>query len=117
MQTILAVIPLKPGKLQAFKAFTAEITGPRKVEYADLLKRFGLKNAKVFYYPMDGKEFIGVLHDGEPDAIQRLKKFETSPHPFDQWFVSQLADLYIYTAEEEIYAKPLYSFECDREVI
>jgi len=46
MQTLLFVHPLKPGKLKEYKEFCAEITGPGKREYGDLLKRYGLKKNK-----------------------------------------------------------------------
>ena len=54
MQTIVDTIPLKPGKLEAYKKFTAEITGPRQKEFADLLNRYGLKTVNTSYQTIGG---------------------------------------------------------------
>lgn len=94
MQTIIDINPLKPGKLSAYKAFAAEITGPRKKEFADLLKRYGLKNAVANHHKIRDVDFIIVVHIAEDDARERLKNFATSSHPMDQWFVEQLSQLH-----------------------
>ena len=39
LQTICDVIPLKPGKLEAYKKFVAEFTGPRRKEYVEIEKQ------------------------------------------------------------------------------
>ncbi len=94
MKTLTYVIPLKPGKLEEYKAFTAENMGPRKKEYADLLKRYGLHFVKVYYHKLGEKEFVIVIHDTEDDAIDRLAHFSTSTHHYDRWFTEQLAKLH-----------------------
>ena len=94
MKTLLFALPLKPGKLDAYRAFVKEATGPRKHEYADLLKRYGLKTVKVWYAKLAGKEYMMVLHDAEEDALERLKGWASSMHPFDRWFTEQLLNCY-----------------------
>ena len=90
MQTIVDICPLKPGKLAAYKAFAAEITGPRKKEFADLLKRYGLHTANTYYHKIGDTEFVVVVHVAEPDARKRLQSFGTSQNLMDQWFCKQL---------------------------
>jgi hypothetical protein len=92
MNNILFINPLKPGKLEAYKMFVAEITGPRKAEYSDLLKRYGLKNAKTHYQKFLNTEFVVVEQEIEDYAAERLPHFFTSTHPFDLWFIEQLQD-------------------------
>ncbi len=111
MQTVVYINPLKPGKLAAYKAFSAENTGPRKKEYKDLLKRYGLKNAKVYYHKLGHKEFIIVVHDAEMDARERLSHFATSKHPYDRWFLEQLIDLHDFEEGKENKAEHLFSFD------
>ena len=94
MQTYVDINPLKPGKLEAYKKFSAEITGPRKADFADLLSRYGLKTANSSYHTINDVTFIVVAHTAEDDAHERLKNFGTSKHPMDQWFVEQLTDLH-----------------------
>ncbi len=94
MQNITLINPLKPGALPVFKAFMAEITGPRKSEYSDLLKRYGLKNSKVVYHKLAGVEFVVVAHDMEENAAERLAVWLTSSHPFDVWFKEKAREFY-----------------------
>ncbi|MCX7123629.1 MAG: hypothetical protein NTV32_08220 [Gammaproteobacteria bacterium] len=94
MTNITLINPLKPGSLPVFKAFMADITGPRKSEYSDLLKRYGLKNSKVVYHKLAGVEFVVVAHDMEDDAAERLAAWPTSSHPFDVWFKERAQAFY-----------------------
>lgn len=90
------------------KTFSSENLGPRKKEYIDLLKRYGLKNAKVYHHKWKGKEFVIVIHDAEDDAIERLEKFTTSDHHHDRWFFEQLTDLH--ELDEDTHTEELFSF-------
>lgn len=94
MATITFVNPLKPGKLNAYKAFMAEFTGPRKVEYLDLLQRYGLTTSKVHYHKIGNQEFVIVAHEQEPGKENLLTHWMESQHPFDLWFKDQLAQLH-----------------------
>ncbi len=98
MQSLTFVNPLKSGKLEEYKAFVVEILGPRKEEYFDLLKRYGLRTAKVYYHKLGDKEFVIVFHDAEDDALDRLANFANSDHPHDQWFFAQLTKLHDFEA-------------------
>lgn len=109
MQTLVYINPLKPGKLKEYKAFTAEITGPGKKEYVDLLKRYGLKTAKVYYHKLGGKEFVIVIHDAEKGAKERVANFSSSKHPYDQWFLEQLTKLH--DLEGDSLAELLFTFD------
>ena len=94
MQNIVLINPLQTGKLNVFKAFMAEITGPRREEYTDLLKRYGLKNSKCVYHKLGNDEFIVVIHELESYALERLPAWITSAHPFDIWFREQSQRFY-----------------------
>jgi len=110
MQTLVFVNPLRPGKLKEYKEFAAEITGPRKREYIDLLRRYGLKDAKVYYHKIGGREFVIVIHEAENDATSRLGNFASSTHPFDLWFYDQLQKLHEFEGAET-QAELLFSFD------
>ncbi len=90
MKTLLFGTFLKPGMLSAYQRFAAEIIGPRKQEYRDLLKRYGLKTAKVYYKKIEGRDYVMIFHEAEDDALERMKKWSSSTHPFDLWFGEQL---------------------------
>lgn len=109
MQTLVFVNPLKPGKLKEYRAFCAQNTGPRKREYLDLMKRYGIKNAKVYYHRVGEKEIVVVVHDAEDDALERLKGFASSTNPYDRWFVEQLQKMHDFS-DGDNQTEHLFSF-------
>ena len=116
MQPIVDTIPLKPGKLEAYKKFTAEITGPRQKEFADLLNRYGLKTVNTSYQTIGGITFIIVVHIAEDDALEKLAHFEISQHPMDKWFVEQLIELHDYAplSDQGQRSHPISYFEPEK---
>lgn len=96
LQTICDVIPLKPGKLEAYKKFVAEFTGPRKKEYSEMLGRYGLRTVDVFYKKINDVEFVMVVHQADLDAREKLKNFTSANHPMEKWFLEQLTNLHYF---------------------
>jgi hypothetical protein len=94
MKSLLFTVPLKPGKLEAYKKFAAEITGPKREEYTALLKRYGMLSTRVWLQKIGGREYAMVFHEGTDDALERLKNWSLSTHPFDLWFREQLNHCY-----------------------
>ena len=94
MSKLVWVNPLRPGKLAAYKQFCATNAGPKKAEYIDLLKRYGLKDVEVYYHKLGEQEFVMVIHNIEADAMERLAHFAESKNPYDQWFTEQLKALH-----------------------
>lgn len=41
-----------------------------------------------------GKDYAIFFHEMGEDGFQRLEKWESSEHPFDQWFAGILNDCY-----------------------
>ena len=110
MQSLVFVNPLKEGMLETYIAWTKEITGPKKEEYTDLLKRYGLKAAKVYVHKIGGKDHIIVYHEAEDNASELLKEFPTSTHPFDKWFFEALSKMHEFDGSET-QAKMLFTYE------
>jgi len=94
MKSLLFIVPLKTDMLVSYKAFIAEITGARKREYSDLLKRYGLRTAKVWHQKVENKEYIMIFHLAEDNALERLKTWASSTDPFDLWFKEHLNKCY-----------------------
>ena len=94
MKSLLFAVFLKPGMLDVYRKFAAEITGPRKREYSELLKRYGLTTAKVWIEKIESRDRVVIYHDVEETALDRLKHWSSSTHPFDLWFAEQLALCY-----------------------
>lgn len=94
MQTLLSATFLKTGALDAYKKFIAEIMGPRNQEYKELLKRYGLRTVKVWYEKVSGRDYVMIVHEAEDNAMEKLKEWDSSTHPFDLWFGEQLNQHY-----------------------
>jgi hypothetical protein len=90
MKCFLFINPLRPGKLEEYKEFAAEITGSRRKEYDDLLKRYHFKKTEVWIHKLGDIDYVIVRHEVENDIADPLASWSTSTHPFDQWFQQQL---------------------------
>lgn len=108
MKTLVFINPLKSGKLEEYKKFSATNIGVKQKDYTDLLKRYGLKNAKVYYHVENQKESVVVVHDAEDDAIAKLANFPSPDYPYDKWFLEQLNDLHPTTENNQ--AQLLFEF-------
>ncbi|MBX9704686.1 MAG: hypothetical protein K5Q00_00395 [Gammaproteobacteria bacterium] len=94
MSELLLVNQIRPGQLNAYKAFLASLLESRKEEYTAFLKRYDMVGSTVHYHKIDEVEFVVVRHSLGPNAYERLANYPTSEHPFDMWFKEQLAILH-----------------------
>jgi len=94
MKPILFINPMKPGKFGEYKAFVAEITGPKKSEFMDLLKRHHLNTSEVWHHQLGNLEYVIVYHEVDDNAPDPLASWASSSHPFDKWFQEQLNNLH-----------------------
>jgi hypothetical protein len=87
-------VPIKPGKLEAWKSWCAELNGARKAEFDDMNQRLGLTTHASWHQPNpDGSDLAVVVIDG-PGASAFLGKLATSDHEFDTWFRSSIEDVH-----------------------
>ena len=114
-QTIVDLIPLKQGKLEAFQKFLAESIGPRRKEYCEMLARYGLKTTDVYLHKIKDVDVVIVVHQADSDAREKLKNFSTSDHPTEKWFAEELSKLFYFEPlnGEPQEAKSIFSFVPD----
>jgi hypothetical protein len=87
-------IPIKPGKLETWKSWCGELTGPRKAEFDDMNKRLGLTTHAAWHQMNpDGTDLAVVVVDGQ-GASGFLANMVSSSHEFDKWFRSQIEDIH-----------------------
>src|SRR3989304_9344119 len=87
-------VPIKPGKLDAWEAWAAEMSGPRKSDFDDLNRRHGLTtHAAWLQQTPDGNNLVVVVFDG-PGAAEFMGKLAGSDHEFDAWFRSIIEDVH-----------------------
>lgn len=86
--------PIVPGKVEAWKAWTGELGGPRKAEFAASNARHQLTRHDAWLQNNpDGSQVVIVVQDG-PGAEKYLMSVAESDDPFDQWFVASVADIH-----------------------
>lgn len=87
-------VPLAADKLDAWEAWTAELTGPRRAAFEDMNSRLGLEEHRAYLQPMpDGSFLVLVIAEG-PGADGFLDRVAASDDEFDQWFAASVADLH-----------------------
>jgi hypothetical protein len=87
-------VPIKPGKLETWKAWCGELTGTRKAEFDDMNQRLGLTTHAAWHQANpDGSDVAVVVVDG-PGAETFLGKVATSDHEFDKWFRTGIEDVH-----------------------
>ncbi len=87
-------VPIKPGKLEAWEAWCAELTGPRKAEFDDMNQRYNLTTHGAWLQANpDGSNLAVVVFDG-PGASGFMGGMAHSDHEFDTWFRSSVEDFH-----------------------
>ena len=87
-------VPIKPGKVDDWKAWAGEVTGARKSEFDEMNERLGLTtHAAWLQENPDGSQLAVVVLDG-PGASEFLGKLAGSDHEFDSWFRSKVEEIH-----------------------
>lgn len=88
------VAPLAADKVDAWEAWIAELSGPRKAEFEDMNERHGLTEHRAYLQPRpDGGYAVLVIHEG-PGGDDFLARVMESDQEFDKWFVASVAELH-----------------------
>ncbi len=86
--------PLAADKLDAWEAWAAELSGPRKAEFDDMNARHGLTEHRAYLQPTpDGNFLVLVIHEG-PGGDGFVANVASSDNPFDQWFAGSIVELH-----------------------
>ena len=86
--------PILPGKTEAFKQFTRELSGPRKAEHAASRKRLGVKQETVFLQQTPMGDMAVVVSDGDKDFAQTSQAIAMSKDPFDVYFGKMVKEIH-----------------------
>ena len=92
MKTFCGAFPLLPGKTQAGREFANACIGPRRVEFAEALKRQGITKESWFLQKTPKGDIVIVYF--EADDVEKVFAREgylaKSQAPFDVWFKQQV---------------------------
>jgi hypothetical protein len=85
-------MPISPDKLDAWKAWLADLTGPRKEEFEASNARHDLTGHRAWLQVNpDGSYLAIAVHDG-PGGDTYVMSLAQSDDPFDQWMMGSLAN-------------------------
>lgn len=93
MECMSFFVPILPGKLEAWKALTAESTGPRREDHARSRKRAGITREVASLVQTPQGDFTSVFLEAE-DISKAFKSMADSEDPYDLWFMERTMDVH-----------------------
>jgi hypothetical protein len=98
MECITWFAPILPGKLEAWRALDAEMTGPRAEDHKRSRERMGMNREVASLMQTPQGDFVCLFHEAE-DLGTAFRLLATSDDPYDVWFREQLVELHGLTSE------------------
>ena len=81
------------GKTPAWKAFNAQVTGPRRKDFETECRKAGMTHLTVWLQPTPMGDLAVLYFEGkEPAKANSI--IAASASPFAMWFKQQIKDLY-----------------------
>ena len=84
MSLTTIVIPILPGKTPEWRAFIAELNGPRHQEFADSRKAAGV-HERTFLQESPMGDFVLVTLEGD-DPLRSFGQLMSGTDEFSKWF-------------------------------
>lgn len=94
MKSILFSIPLKQNCLEQYLNFVEQAEQLKKAEWKEMLSRYDIHCVKIWHKHINDQDYVFVYHEVGPDFEEKLKGWDNSEHPFDQWFNQQIMAVY-----------------------
>jgi hypothetical protein len=85
MASMAFALPLTPGKLEEWLAWSREIEGPRRAEYEASRRRHGVTVERAYLQHTPQGDLNIVYLEG-PDLARSFQGLAASQDPFDAWF-------------------------------
>ena len=103
MESISWFVPILPGKLDAWKAFTEE-SNARMDEHIESRRRAGITRELAALVQTPQGDFTSVFLEGE-DIGRAFKTMLESEAPYDKWFIAKTEE--VHGMSRETYEQPL----------
>lgn len=87
MHIVLA--PILPERLEAQLRLAEQLSGSRRAEWEDYLRRYSLTRHRSWLAQSPAGPLAVIAVEG-PGAAEMMPRFATSEHPFDRWFRAEL---------------------------
>jgi hypothetical protein len=91
MQSTCTAVPIRPGKVDSWKRFIAELNGPRRAEHEASRRRMGIRRESAWLQENPPMVIVQLDVDDPERASRELAE---SSDPFDRWFREQVLDIH-----------------------
>jgi hypothetical protein len=91
--TLVVILPLLPGKQEAWRQFCQTLQGSRHHEYDSCLRRMGITKQVVWLSQSLRCDAV-QMHLHVEQCEQMVSVLAASAHPFDRWLRRQLLELH-----------------------
>ena len=93
MASFAIALPILPRKLEQWKHFCQEMSGPLRSEYEASRKRLGMTREVAFLQPTPQGD-MAVIYAEAQDVQRVFEGFGMSQEPFDVWFREQVKEIH-----------------------
>jgi quercetin dioxygenase-like cupin family protein len=91
--TLIVLLPLLPGKQEAWRQLCQTLQGSRRQEYAGSLQRMGVTRQAI-WLTQSARADVVYLHLNVERYEQMATVLAASTHPFDRWLRQQVLELH-----------------------
>ena len=88
------IVPILPGKSEAWRRFWQALQGSRKEAFCAWCKELGLEIRAVWLVESPRQETAVILELSIADPDTTLKGLDQPPTPFSRWLVQQVSTLH-----------------------
>src|SRR4051812_11271346 len=92
MALFAMALPISPGKMDEWRRFIGELSGPRNAEYKASRERAGVRERAFLQQTPHGDLVILTLEGENPGAA--MGAFGQGSDPFTEWFVAQVQEIH-----------------------
>jgi hypothetical protein len=86
---VISVVPIRPGKLDEWRALHADLMGPRRIEWAESQRRRGVTREVVSLVDDSGRALAAIFTEAA-DPKEAARVLQSSTDAFDRWLVERL---------------------------
>ncbi|MEU5083600.1 MULTISPECIES: ester cyclase [Streptomyces] len=90
---VVRVVPVRPGKTEAWHRLNSELAGPRLREYEASRRRLGIGREVFRPLPGTGEGQVAVYFETD-DPARTARRWANSEDPFDQWLRERIHDIH-----------------------
>jgi hypothetical protein len=93
MAMIVFALPLAPDRIEAVRAFVAELLGPRRAAFEASWRAKGITREQAWLQRTATGALVLVALDAD-DLPRALHAIATSADPFDEWYRQRVREVY-----------------------